>query len=62
MPTDPLPPAILLGRYYNHRFEAVPSSFDRDIAKARPWLSHYLCGPSGIVRRISAKEGTVNVR
>jgi hypothetical protein len=62
LPSDPPEPAVMLGRYHNHRFGAEPSGRDRDIAKALPSLGHYLCGPSGIVRRISAKEGTVNVR
>jgi hypothetical protein len=61
-PLDPPPPAIPLGRYHNHRFGSEPSSTDRAIAKAETVLSHFLCGPSGIVRRFSAKEGTVNIR
>lgn len=62
LPSAPPKSAVMLGRYHNHRFGAEPSGPDRAIARALPALGHYLCGPSGIVRRISAKEGTVNVR
>jgi len=62
MPANPPAGTVLLGRYHNHRFTAEPSSVDRKIAAAEPLLSNYLCGPSGIVRRFSTWEGTVNVR
>jgi len=62
LPADPPQGTVLLGRYHNHRFGAEPSSTDRRIARSEPSLGHYLCGPSGIVRRFSAKEGMVNVR
>ena len=50
------------GRYHNHRFSAEPSRDDMRQVRKQPSLGHYLCGPSGLVRRLSAKEGTVNVR
>lgn len=52
----------LVGRYHNHRITAEPSHIDRMIAKQNPLLGHYLCSPSGIVRRFSAMEGFVIVR
>jgi hypothetical protein len=48
----------LLGKYHSHRFEPEPSHPDLDNAKMYPALGHFLCAPSGIVRRFSAK-GTV---
>ncbi|HEY8206191.1 MAG TPA: hypothetical protein VIG99_01830 [Myxococcaceae bacterium] len=61
-PRDPPEATVFLGRYHNHRFTAEPSGDDKKRAQKEPSLGHYLCAPSGLVRRISAKEGTVNVR
>jgi proteasome lid subunit RPN8/RPN11 len=52
----------LLGKYHSHRLTPEPSFQDRQIAAAYPSLGHFLCAPSGIVRRFSAAEGTVIVR
>jgi len=62
--TPPVPPSdlILLGRYHNHRLTPEPSPPDRRIAERYPQLGHYVCAPSGIVRRFSLQEGTVIVR
>ena len=61
-PDDPGGNVELLGRYHSHRLTAEPSKDDRRIAQQFPMLGHYLCSPSGVVRRFSAKEGTVVVR
>lgn len=64
-PEEPPKNTIFLGKYHNHRLTPEPS--DKDMRRARkypnhPNLGHYLCSPSGIVRRFSATEGTVIVR
>jgi proteasome lid subunit RPN8/RPN11 len=51
----------LLGKYHSHRFMPEPSPPDVELAKEFPSLGHFLCAPSGIVRRFSA-EGTVIVK
>jgi hypothetical protein len=51
----------LLGKYHSHRFEPQPSAPDLWNASQYPELGHFLCSPSGIVRRFSA-EGTVMVK
>jgi proteasome lid subunit RPN8/RPN11 len=48
----------LLGKYHSHRFTSEPSDLDMRNARKYPSLGHFLCSPSGIVRRFSAK-GTV---
>lgn len=53
--------ARLLGKFHSHRFTPEPSFDDLKIAREYPFLAHFLCSPSRIVRRFSA-EGTVIVR
>lgn len=61
-PDEPAGNVELLGRYHSHRINAEPSIDDRRIAQGYPTLGHYLCSPSGMVRRFSVTEGTVIVR
>jgi hypothetical protein len=61
-PSDPPEGTILLGRYHSHRVNAEPSNEDRTLAARYPTLGHYLCAPSGVVRRFSQEEGTVIVK
>ena len=61
-PSDPPEATELLARYHSHRINAEPSREDRALALKYPELGHYLCSPSGVVRRFSAEEGTVIVR
>lgn len=61
-PPDEPPGTVLLGKYHNHKFETEPSFYDLKIAKEHPSLGLFLCSPSGMVRRIDAKEGTVIVK
>jgi len=58
LPTG-FPDSGIRASWHSHRWTPEPSFWDQKIAQEYPELGHYLCSPSGIVRRFSAEEGMV---